>query len=130
MRQTQFKEVIILSAELSKQHDLEKRHNTYFLENSLKSKKIVYNKSTGVYKNLGEQSFVTLPKNDREIAYIKSVAFSDFNQESILYQDKRGDAYLIYSDGTKESIGKLRKVNSSLGLENYTIMNNEIYATI
>lgn len=130
MKQTQFREVIILSAELSINDRTTNGFNTHKLINKLRAFMITSNEATGVYKGVSETSLVTLPKNDREIEYIKSVAFSDFNQESILYQDKSGDAYLIFSDGTKESIGKLRKVNSSLGLENYTVMNNEIYATI
>ena len=131
MRQTQFKEVIILSAELSSNDHATNDFNTHKLINKLRSHMILSNKATGVYKGSKEVSFVTLPKNDRELAYVKSVAFSDFNQESVLYQDKHGDAFLIYSCGKKEAIGQLRKLGTKNvdHLENYTIMNGDIYST-
>lgn len=130
MRQTQFREVIILSAELSTKDTTINDMNTKLLGNSLTTLQINSSLACGVYKGITEASFVTLPKNKDDIQKIKELAFNTYDQESILYQDKSGDAYLIYQDGSKESIGQLRKVNNNKGLENYTILNGEIYATI
>ena len=129
MRQTQFKEVIILSAEHSDNNHGLNHFYSDSLERQLTNYDFIFNEALGCYKKSSESSFVVIPRNNEDIDKLKEIAFKEYNQESILYQDKSGDAFLIYSCGKKEAIGQLRKVQSNKGLENYTIMNGEIYST-
>ena len=129
MRQTQFKEVVIISAELTSESGISNVDRNVNLEKCLDDCNLQFNKASGVYKGSSEKSFIVLPRNSAEINVLKEFAFKNFNQESILFQDKSGDTFLIYSDGKKEAIGRLKKVRSELDLDSYTVLNGEIYTT-
>ena len=129
MRQTQFKEVVIISAELTNESGISNVDRSVNLEKCLDDCNLQFNKASGVYKGSSEKSFIVLPRNSAEINVLKEFAFKNFNQESILFQDKSGDTFLIYSDGKKETIGRLKKVSSKLNLDSYTVLNGEIYTT-
>jgi len=129
MRQTQFKEVVIISAELTNESGISNVDLSVNLEKCLDDCNLQFNKASGVYKGSSEKSFIVLPRNSAEINVLKEFAFKNFNQESILFQDKSGDTFLIYSDGKKEAIGRLKKVRSELDLDSYTVLNGEIYTT-
>lgn len=53
-----------------------------------------------------------------------------FNQESFLEVDVFGDVYLHYSSGTTEHIGKWTRVDSTEGLEGYTIFSDGSIFTV
>ena len=124
-------QVIILSAELTTETTGENNRRTNNLRASLNDVGITFNEATGHYKNTQETSFVCLPKNAAEIETLKDFAFKNFKQESVLFQDSNGQAYLIFEDKTEQNIGKLKQVNPKFieQLENYTIMNNRVYTT-
>lgn len=124
-------QVIILSAELTTETTGENNRRTNNLRASLNDVGITFNEATGHYKNTQEASFVCLPKNAAEIETLKDFAFKNFKQESILFQDSNGQAYLIFEDKTEQNIGKLKQVNPKFieQLENYTVMNNRVYTT-
>lgn len=126
-----FSQVVILSAELDSNRFEKNRQLTENLNACLSDCNFKYSKGIGVYKGQEESSFIVLPKNDDEINTLKDLAFKSFNQESILYQDANGKAYLIYNNGNEKSLGKLRQVSPKLTekLENYTILNGKVYTT-
>ena len=125
-------QVIVLSGELKGESYVKNRIYSNLLESRLKDLQIVYNKALGSYKSEKETSFVCLPKNEEEINLLKHIAFNLFNQESVLYQDANGKAYLIYSDDTSVTLGKLRQVPMSQteNLEAFTILNDKAYAVV
>ena len=130
MKHTQ--QVIILSAELSNRVYVTNRQATNRLDQLLREANIVYNIGQGCYKGEKEVSFVCLPKNQKEVDTLKHFAFNLFNQESLLYQDSNGQAYLEYSDGASVTLGKLRQVSPDKidQLEAYTILNGAVYAVM
>ena len=126
-----FSKVIILSAERSENRHEKNRQLTENLDACLSDCNFNYSRAIGVYEGNEESSFVVLPKNEDELNTLKNLAFKSFGQESILYQDANGKAYLLFSDNSEKSIGKLRQVNPTLieKLENYTILNGKVYTT-
>lgn len=126
-----FNQVIILSAEKSENRHEKNRQLTENLDACLSDCDFNYSRAIGVYEGSEESSFVVLPKNEDELNTLKNLAFKSFGQESIFYQDANGKAYLLFSDNSEKSIGKLRQVNPKLieKLENYTILNGKVYTT-
>ena len=125
-------QVIILSAELDNRVYITNREATNKLNELLEESNIRFNTALGSYNGEKESSFVCLPKNQNEVDLIKWLAFNKFNQESILYQDSNGQAYLEYEDGVSVTLGKLREVDMSQTetLEAFTILNNKAYAVL
>lgn len=128
MRKTQYTQVIIMSVdrkELSPTVNEQSRH--YFL-NELRHVDIVAHCALGYYQGDKEVSYIVLPKDDIEIMLLLELAFKKHKQASVLYQDKHGDAWLWYSTGYKESIGKLRAITGhDETLQDYTVFNGVTY---
>jgi hypothetical protein len=124
-------QVLILSAELTKNSHETNCEVSMNLFNNLKDLGIKFKPAEGYYKGSREISFVTLPKNDTEIQVLKDFAFKNFDQESVLLQDANGVTELIYNDGKTERLGRLRQVNPKFleGLDSYTVMGGNIYTT-
>ena len=123
-----FKRIVILSAELK---SLEKHVNygrTQNLKRLLDSKKYNYVEALGSYKGSQEKSFVVDASEDI-IQQLRSLA-DFFKQESILVVDELQKATLIYCNGKKESIGEMISVSSLKGLENWTMINNDLMYTV
>ena len=130
MKQAKFRQVIILSAELSELNDSNNLHRSDLLESCLNSLNITFNESEGYYKGRKEVSFVTLPKNDDELQAIIDLAFINFSQESIIKQDTDGKTFIIYNDGDCQEIGRLKRVETHQIKEydGYTRLNGVYYA--
>ena len=99
-----YQQVIILSGELADKTYESNRQRSQNLEVCLQELGISYRQALGVYKDIQELSFITLPKNEAEIDTLKNFAFENFGQESVLYQDGNGQAWLLYNDGLEENI--------------------------
>jgi hypothetical protein len=129
MRQTQFRQVVILSAELSSLTAQENSIRTSNLEECLKDLSITNNKGQGVYRGSSEDCFVCLPKDLTEYYTLKQLALRSFGQECILVQGTNGESSLVYNDDTIEQIGKLRKTTKIKAMKenSYTILNNNYY---
>lgn len=123
--------VIILSAELNTNNKDVNMLNSDNLELCLNDLLIDFKKGVGCYKGDSEDVFVCTPNNEVEADAIKSLAFINFNQESILEQDVNGLCHLEYSNGTSKSVGVLRVVSPKLieQLDNYTILDGKVWTT-
>ena len=97
MRQVQFQEVVILSAELANLSAEENSQRTFNLQTCLDDLNIGYTSAIGVYKRNIETSLVILVNNIETLQVLQGLAFDSFKQESILYQDKQGESHLIYN---------------------------------
>jgi hypothetical protein len=126
MRQ-QYKKVMILSGELSKNSPEKNRQLTANLESDLADLNVVFDKAIGCYKGQTENSFVVLPRDNDEIDAIMHLAFKLYKQESVLMQDNEGICSLYYANGQSEKLGTFRMVQYTNNLENYTILNGLIY---
>lgn len=124
-------QVIILSAELSGNSEVENSRRTNLLNDMLSDSNINFNVASGVYKGNSEVSFVTVPRNNDEVETIKDFAFKNFNQESVLYQDANQQAYLIFNNGESKRVGVLEQVNPREieTLDHYTVLNGRVYTT-
>ena len=132
MKQTQFDRLVIISAELSAKEQYENNERTFNLGTCLKDLDMRFTPAQGMYKGVGERSFVVLPRNDEELQVLKDLAFKNFSQEAILFRDRDGEAVLIYVDElAKKVLGPIKQVNPKLieQLESYTVMNGNVYTT-
>lgn len=125
-------QVVILSAELADKRFESNRQRTSNLEACLDDCNMRFKPAKGVYKGRAEDSFVVVLKDNAELETLKDFAFKSFNQESILYQDANGEAYLIYQDGKAEQLGRLEQVSEELARKNdaYTEMDGKFYAVV
>lgn len=131
MKQTQFDRLVIISAELLINNDVENYITSDNLLKCLQDINMNFSKAVGLYKGVEERSFVVLPRNDEELQVLKDLAFNNFSQESILVRDYDGNAALTYWDGTVKELGPIKQVNPKLieQLESYTVMNGNVYTT-
>ena len=122
-------QVIILSGELSDLSLEENMHRSIRLGRMIKDLEMPFKSVLGCYKGKRESSFMVVIKNIDEIETLKSFAFLNFNQESILYQDSNGLCYLEYRDGTCERIGKFEEVKASEceNFDAYTKVDDKVY---
>ena len=125
-------QVVILSAELANKRFESNRQRTLNLKACLDDCNMRYKPAKGVYKGQAEDSFVVVLRDNAELETLKDFAFKCFNQESILYQDANGEAYLIYQDGKTEQLGRLEQVSEELARKNdsYTEMDGRFYITV
>tara|TARA_R100001244_G_scaffold130196_1_gene102131 strand:- start:494 stop:805 length:312 start_codon:yes stop_codon:yes gene_type:complete len=71
-----------------------------------------YVKTIGNYKGVREISYMVylnIPKGIT-VEELESMAFLNFDQDSILYRNTSNDTTLIYSNGNKEPLGKLVEI--------------------
>lgn len=123
--------IVILSAELESNTTEENNRRTSNLEKCLDECNFYYGKAQGFYKGNLENSFVVVIRDNVELEALKSFAFLNFKQESILHQDSNGLSWLIYSDGREKKLGKLQRVDekTAKSKNNYTKL-NDLYYTI
>ena len=131
MRQTQFKRVMILSAERTKYTYTDNQARTNNLRACLEDLGITPHACVGVYKNGLEKSFMVLPKSREEFDTILDLAFKSFEQESVLYRGTNGNSSLYTNTGAKISLGTLDEVPMVIArqCENYTVFNDKYYIT-
>jgi len=132
MRQLEYTQVVILSAELANLSSEENSQRTFNLQTCLDDLNIGYNSAIGVYKYNVETSLVVLINNIETLQVLQGLAFDSFKQDFILYQDKQGESYLIYNTLDREHLGKLRKVHKHKvkNKDSYTYMNNSYYSIV
>ena len=125
------RQVVILSA-FQKNLDIAKNvaHSTdlrAFLDNY----DMTYKHAIGVYKGDSETSFVVIVENEEQINKLRTVAFKQYNQESILLQDSNQLARLEFSDGTTVELGKLVETTSQIAKQKdaYTFVDGKYYIT-
>ena len=124
-------QVVILSAELDGLSPVENSHRTRILRHCIEDCRLSFSEAQGVYKGGSETSFVVLVDSDDEIQALKDLAFKNFGQESVLYQDANQETYLIFADNSTERLGRLQQTSKEVAtsLDNYTILNGSYYAT-
>lgn len=124
------KQVVILSATKNGDSIENTNFRTKTLRGVLGDIRLPFSEATGVYKGQTETSFVVVVNDNFDIDTLKSLAFKNFDQESILVQDANQEAYLIFSDGSRLELGRLEQVSEEQAkkLDNYTILNGEFYA--
>ena len=124
-------QVVILSAELSRQDSFTNDRRTTLLNDMIAELRLPFKRATGVYKGSKENSFVVVVNDQADIDTLANFAFLSFGQESILHQDSNQLARLVYADGRMETLGKLTQVSKELAetLDNYTIMEGKFYTT-
>lgn len=124
--------IVILSAELSENSDKRNTMSTENLELCLQECNFRYKNATGIYKGRKENSFVVIAQSNEDIEVLKDFAFKNFNQESILETDIKGNAYLTYQNGKCELLGRLEQINRDIAssFDSYTILDGKYYATI
>ena len=130
MRQTQFKRVMILSAEREQYSYLDNRARTNNLTHCLNDLDIQAYSALGYYNNSLEHSLVVLPKSREEFDAVLDLAFKNFEQDSVLYQGTNGESCLYTKEGSKIRIGKLRETSKVEAYANgdYTLFNNRYYS--
>ena len=97
MRQTQFRQVVILSAAREHLSAHENYDRSIDLCNKLKVLGITFDTAVGVYKDNVETSFVCLPKKG-QLSTLISLGLGTFNQDSVLIQRTNGNSYLLNKD--------------------------------
>ena len=126
-------ELIILSAESSKNTHEGNRARTETLKGVLTDCQISFDTALGVYNNEAtEDSIVAIINNADEYQAVIDFAFLNFDQESILYQDANQEAHLVFANGTSERLGRLEAVEKEVALKtgSYTLLNDIYYTTI
>lgn len=124
-------QVVILSAERSELGAAENLNRTNILRGCIDDIGLKFSQAIGVYKGKEEMSFVVLINTLDDIENLKSFAFNNFDQESVLYQDANQEAYLLFGDGTEQRLGVLERTNKDDAIirDAYTILNGEYYVT-
>lgn len=125
-----YKQTIIISACLSNITNYDNGKRTRALKDMLRDLDIEHHEALGNYKGLLEDCFVVILKTIEEYQVVRDLAFHSFKQESILFQNTRGLASLVYPNGTREKLGLLREMPKALAMKqgSYTIFNDHYYA--
>lgn len=123
--------VVILSAELSENSSKRNVMCNENLELCLQECNFKYKNAIGVYKGHKENSFVVIVNNNEDIETLKDFAFKNFDQESILETDIKGNAYLTYQDNTSKIVGRLEQTSKDVAISKngYTLMDGKYYTT-
>jgi len=131
MTKKSHQQVVIISAQRSDlSQDLNERLNL-LLGDCLNDLNLNFKQGIGHYKDERALNYVVIVKNNDEVEALMKYAFENFNQESIFHQDVNGLCQLIYKDGKKDQLGKLRVVTEeeTERLENFTILRDKCYTT-
>lgn len=117
--------MIILSAELSTESNIENQNRTNHLEKLLSETGYVYQPAQGCYKGDKERSFIVYVPNqlDNTLNIFREIAFNVFNQESILIVDPDRYSGLELSNGEYQALnGKFQHTSKeeALNSEAYT----------
>jgi hypothetical protein len=126
---------LFISAELSNLSMKENKQRTESLRRTLNGLKLlgfVVTPVVGVYKGVNEASFrVTAPDYDNfNIGMIRTVA-RNLGQESLLWVRDDGNSFLDFiQSGDMLHLGKMKRVESTEGLEAYSIIRGKPYAVV
>lgn len=123
----QLQEFIILSAELSTEDNLENAIRTERLAMMLEDLHLPFKVIEGVYKGTSEVSFMVTVKNESEYETVKDLGLKTFGQESVLFRNLHGLAFLVYGNGKLESIGRFQQVNDVEKEESYSVVDGNFW---
>ena len=128
MRQTQFRQVVILSAAREHLSAQENYDRSTDLCNALKELGITFDRAVGVYKDNVDTSFVCLPTQGQVFTLI-DLGLEAYDQDSILIQNTNGNTYLLNRCWTPKMIGRLKVVTKVIAQkqESYTLLNDVYY---
>ena len=120
---SQFKNIVIFSAEKNDRNDLYNAQMHMSARILLEDSGLAFTEVVGSYKGLNEKSFlVVLNDIDKDYAFVRSLAESA-QQESILFRDNENNARLDFLTGDHGyNLGQLVEVskNEAMTLDNYT----------
>lgn len=100
---------VILSAQLADASNNADRDA--MLKEVLEERGIDFIPARGSYKGVEEQSIVTVIYFNDDLAFVKTVAFRVFGQESVLVIEPDLRAVLHYNDGRMEPIGYMHRID-------------------
>jgi len=118
----QYERFFIFSACLDNLSVNENKRRTMEAARTLEESSLDYACVTGVYKGQQEASFFVRHKEGAE--ELISTLCGLYGQECYLYRDNENDGFLVYPNGTRESIGKAKEVSrqEAQGLDGFTIL--------
>lgn len=96
----------IISAQLASLSEGVNKTRTDALRRELEDRGLNFKQVQGKYKDNEEDSFVVVQSGNNELRSLLEELASDFEQESILLIDANRAAWLLYSSGEDEYIGK------------------------
>lgn len=131
MRQTQFKELMIFSAERGELTIRENRDRTRNLKQCLDDLNIAYSSGLGSYKGNLEMVILVVPRDINDIQAIMGLCFDNFDQDSILHRNKTGGVKIVTRDGATISSGAIKEVSKERAYANdyYTLFNDKYYVS-
>lgn len=123
----QLREFVILSAELDSRTFEGNRQATENLRNCLSELHLPYKQVKGMYKGVEEVSFMVIVRDEAEEQTVKNFAFQSFGQESVLFRDLYGKAYLEFSQGSKQELGRFTQVDNVEDIDAYTQVDEQYW---
>lgn len=119
---------LIMSSNLATESNEYNRIRFKQLVDELQSAEYDYNTAIGSYKGQQESSVVIDVRTVDRLPLLLRLAFGDLKQESVLliHGDRTGT--LIYADGAQTELGTLKLMNSTDGLEAYTVVDDKVYS--
>lgn len=127
---------VMLSAHIPEQSDIYDNalHNairTTDLIDLLDATGLRYEPAIGCYKGVEEASFIVMCSDIYDVMRIECIGIHRFQQDSVLILDMDKCCALLKYASLTQMIGRgLEQVDSTDGLDAYTIVNNEIWAVV
>ena len=118
--------IIILSAEHKTNSPEKNRQLTQNLISDMIEMRLNFIEGKGFFDGHEEVSFMVFPKNNDEIDSLCHLATKVYKQDCVLFQDNEGISHLLNKDFSCEELGQLVEVDSTDGLDAYSIFNNKI----
>ena len=124
------RQVIILSAENDNNSYEKNRQLTLNLAGCLKDCNLQFRHLNIINNGNEKDGFVVIINNEIEYNTVKDLAFKNFNQENIFYQDSNQEGYILNKYKSVEQEGRLKEVsNKNLkDLNNYFLLDGKIYS--
>lgn len=124
MRQVTYPRFFIFSAA---RHELTVNDNhlrTREVYNTLLDSQLDFVCVTGVYKGSQEASFMVFDDGSNEVRASVEALCKVYDQECYLERDKDNEGYLVYPNGTKESLGVPKELTrlETKDIEGFTVL--------
>lgn len=140
---TNYKEFVILSADLDYCSGIDNRKRMRHLKGVLEDLHVNYTDCHGYYNGTSENSIMVELNHALGFSedFFTDLACKSYDQECILHRDKYNNCYLLYSKDSiassvynvnKMSVGKFKQVgfDDFLNAENATEINGKYYTTV
>lgn len=128
-----YRELVFISAELSRLTPEINKRRTEALLNMLNDLGANFELVGGIYKGQRENSFMVFLDHNVNLEIIEGFA-RNFDQECIFYRDKYNKNYLVYENDVEELKGELQKITplkaSRVTASTYIPSLNEFWAVI